>query len=554
MESASTDSSAAASSPNKAPAASRSRWWLPAGVLLVLGLALATLSSLPDDSLDPGMANLYAMVGTVVALLLLIVWFLFFSGFSARVRASGLAVLALLAAGCVGAVRRVEFTGGMRPEFDWRWTTSREAVLDQYLAQSSVPDAAQPPKIQLVVATAEDMAEYRGARRDGVVQGPLLARDWQAAPPRELWKHPVGGGYASLAVVGNLAITIEQRRGDEAVVAYDLASGAELWEHRYPALFSESLGGDGPRATPTLVGDKVYSLGATGVLVCLRADSGEQVWSTNILETNGVPNLTWGMSGSPLVVDGLVIVNPGSQKGGSESRALLALDAETGERRWAAGKTPAAYASPMLATLAGQQQIVIFDAEGLGGYLPADGQELWRAEWKTPYANAAAQPLVLPEDQLYFSTDQGGGVVQVRAAEGGFQAEILWTNNQMKCAYANPVFHEGYIFGLDEGILVCQNAADGKRAWKRGRYGHGQLLLSGDLLVVLSEQGDLALVEASPGEYRELGKIQALEGKTWNNPVLVRGRALVRNHLQMACYELPLAEASDATDAPASLP
>lgn len=527
-----TDSGSAATPLSVGP---RHRLWMPIFVVGLLAVGLVALRSFPDDSLDPGMANLYSMVGVAAAGVLLLAWFAFFAGLTWRARIAGLMILGALGTMVGASVRRLEFTGSMVPEFDWRWNESREEVLDAFLAAGSGPEQ---PAARLVAATAEDMPEFRGAERDGVITGPRLGRDWQAAPPRKLWSHPAGGGYSSFAVVGSLAVTIEQRRGDEAVVAYDLETGQQLWEHRYPALFSEALGGDGPRATPTLAEGRVYALGATGELVCLEAATGAPVWRKNVLEENGVANIAWGMSGSPLVVDGLVIVNPGAQKGSDQSAGLVAYDAATGERRWAGGRTPAAYASPMLATLAGQRQVVVFDAEGLAGYALDSGQELWRAEWKTQFGNAAAQPLVLPDDRLYFSTDAGGGVVQVTRVDEAWQAETLWTNNQMKCAYACPVYHEGHVYGLDEGILVCQNVADGKRAWKRGRYGHGQLLLADDLLLILSEQGELVLVEATPEAHRELAKQPALEGKTWNSPVLVRGRALVRNHLEMACFDL----------------
>ena len=163
-----------------------------------------------------------------------------------------------------------------------------------------------------------------------------------------MWRQPVGGGYASFAVAGDLAVTIEQRRDQEAVVGYDVATGHERWTYSYPAHFVERLGGPGPRATPTIRDGDVYSLGATGVLACLKAATGELKWSVNILD--GQPNVAWAMSGSPLVYDRFVVVNPGAQTAANQGKAVVAYDRETGKPVWRAGSARAGYSSPMLVT------------------------------------------------------------------------------------------------------------------------------------------------------------------------------------------------------------
>ncbi len=289
---------------------------------------------------------------------------------------------------------------------------------------------------------------------------------------------------------------------------------------------------------------KLYSLGATGELVCLELATGRKLWSLNILEQNASGNLEWAMSGSPLVYDGLVLVNPGNQKGTANSRSIAAFDLAEGKPLWSSGTTKAGYASPMLATLAGVRQVIMFDAAGLAGYDALDGRELWQTPWTSDHDINAAQPVILPEDRILISSSSGAELLQIRRDGDRWTADELWKNRKLKCGYANPIVYEGNVYGLDDIILACLELSTGKQLWKArgGQYGHGQMLLSHDLLVVLAETGELALVDASPRAFRELGRIQAIDGKTWNNPVLVGSRIFVRNHLEMAAYDLPTAD------------
>jgi outer membrane protein assembly factor BamB len=362
-----------------------------------------------------------------------------------------------------------------------------------------------------------------------------LWRDWAATPPRLLWKEPVGGGYAGFAVAGNLLMTIEQRGGDEAVVGYDTASGGERWAYAYPALFSERMGGDGPRATPTIVDGRVYSLGATGRLVCLEAATGQRRWETDILEGD---NLSWGMSGSPLVYDRFVVVSPGKQ--GAAGHTLVAYDRATGQKVWASGQARAGYSSPMLATLAGVRQILLFDGERLAGYDAGTGQELWHFDWQTQQDINVAQPLVLEGDRVFVTSGYGVGcaMLKVTHENGRWEPRPLWRKRTLRCKFTSPVALAGILYGLDEGVLTCIDEEKGERKWVGHRYGHGQLLLAGDLLLIMAETGELALVEASPAAFREVGRITVFEGKTWNCPALAGGKAYCRNDQEMAAYDL----------------
>jgi len=541
------------------------RMWVP-----ILGLALSAagmfaLQLLLPETIDTGGKRMLTLIVALVGFLWVLGWFFFASGLSARARIGTAVVLlaAMLATGL--SIRRVEFSGDMVPSFDWRWTKDRYVALEEHRTRGS--EHADDPVLGLIDLAAvtpgqDDVLEFRGPNRDGVSPGPALARDWATSPPKLLWRQPVGGGYASFLKIGPALITIEQRRDQEAIVAYAADTGHELWVYEYPALFSETLGGDGPRATPTYHDGKIYSLGATGELVALDFATGKKLWQLNILKDNECANLDWGMSGSPLIHEDVVIVNPGDQKGTDKSRAVVGYALADGKRRWAAGRAKTSYASPMLVTLGGTQQILIFDGVGLAGCDPTDGRELWRFPWKSDFDINAAQPVILDDQQIVITSASGSALVQVNRDAGAWTAEQVWMSRRLKGGYASPMAYDGALYGIDESILVALDLADGKQKWKdrKGQYGHGQMLRRDDLLVILGEAGELALVEATPTKFNELARIQAIEGKTWNVPLLVGNRVYVRNHLEMAAYELPTAEiydpeaASTAAEEETSLP
>jgi outer membrane protein assembly factor BamB len=363
-----------------------------------------------------------------------------------------------------------------------------------------------------------------------------IQTDWSRFPPVELWRRPIGPGWSSFAVSGDLFFTQEQRGDDEIVACYKLATGEPVWRHRDAARFWESNGGAGPRATPTLGDGRVYTFGATGILNTLDAGDGAVVWSRNAAADTGTTVPTWGFAGSPLVLDDVVIV--------AVAGTLAAYDLASGKPRWVGPARGGGYSSPHRMTIGGTLQVLLQSDYGVTSVAPASGAVLWEHAWQ---GAAIVQPALTADGDVLISTaNPPGGLgmrrIAVSAGRGGWTLEERWTSTGLKPYFNDFVVHKGHAFGFDGSILACINLVDGERAWKGGRYGYGQLLLlpDQDVLLVLSEEGELALVGATTDQFRELARFPALAGKTWNHPVLVGDILLVRNGEEMAAFRLSL--------------
>ena len=378
--------------------------------------------------------------------------------------------------------------------------------------------------------------DFRGPLRDGHYREQPIDVEWPAGGLTPIWKQPVGGGYASFVVARGRAFTIEQRGPEEVAAAYDVTTGRELWTSRWTAAFREMMGGDGPRATPTWADGRVYVLGGQGELRSLDEATGAVAWRTNILEDAGAANLQWGMAAAPLVVGDTVIVLPG----GSGGRSVVAYDRRTGKIAWSALDERMSYSSPMLVTLNGRSQLLVFAATRVVGLTPDRGQELWHHPWQTQYEVNASQPLVIGDNRVFLSSGYGTGatVIEITPAGQGYAVREVWRNILMKNQFTSSVLHDGHIYGLDEAILTCLDAASGERKWKNGRYGYGQVMLASGRLIVITEEGELALVRATPERFDEIVRFPVLEGKTWNHPAMAGGYLLVRNLNEMAAFDL----------------
>ena len=409
-------------------------------------------------------------------------------------------------------------------------------------AANTTPANAQTaasPSAPTATNTAHSSRNYwtnfRGPNRDGRYDEMAVLTNWPAHGLPLLWKEPVGVGYASVTIADGRAYTIEQRRRQEVVAAYDVNTGREVWTQKWNAEYADETG-DGPRTTPTWDDGWLYALGATGELRCLNAQTGAVRWGKNILSDNQAQNLQWAMAASPLIVDDKVIVLPG----GTNGKSVVAYNKVTGAPVWKVQNDVAAYVSPMLVTLADRRQILVVSASRVFGVAPEDGALLWSQSWDTDMGINVSQPLIVDKNRFFISSGYGKGasLIEVTGSGNSFQARSIWTNINMKNKFNSSVFDNGYVYGLDEGILTCLDVNTGNRKWKGGRYGYGQVLFASGHLIVISDTGELALVKASPDGYTEVAKFTALDGKTWNYPAIADGRLFVRNAKEMAVYKI----------------
>jgi outer membrane protein assembly factor BamB len=462
---------------------------------------------------------------------------------SARTRFAGAIVVLLLAWGVWPMLRMEGLTGTGDPALHWRWSKSAE---DAYLAQHGAaagPRGSLSPSTRpqgatgTLVAAPGDWTGFRGPNRDATVHGVTIATDWNANPPKLLWRQRVGPAWSSVAVVGNRVFTQEQRGETEAVVCRDADSGSELWSHEDPVRFSDILSGPGPRATPTFADGRLYTFSAGGTLNCLDAATGQRIWSHDSAAEAGAKVPAWGFASSPLVTHGVAIVFAG----GEGPKGLRAYRADTGDPAWTAAAGRDSYSSPQLATVGGEEQVLFLSDGGLTAFDAATGSPRWEFA-NINRAPRSLQPLAVAPDQFLISLgmELETARVEVSRNAAGFAAAQRWASRQLKPSFNDSVLYNGNVYGFDGPTFCCIDAQTGARRWKHGRYGTGQVLLLADqpLLVVLTDTGEVVLVAASPDSHQELARFQPINGKTWNHPAIAHNRLYVRNSEEMACFEL----------------
>ncbi|MCK5134587.1 MAG: PQQ-binding-like beta-propeller repeat protein [Bacteroidales bacterium] len=503
------------------------RW----GAIVLMIVAMVATSRIIHESIATGMQGMMFFIYAIPVLsLAFVVWAVASRHLSDKLRRAMMVATILLACGVWTLVRSDGITGDAGADFAWRWAETPEERLlaqagDESMALPSAPAAAE---------AGADWPGFRGPDRDGIIHGIQIETDWSASPPIELWRQPIGPGCSSFAVRGDLLYTQEQRGEDEVVACYNLTTGEPVWRHRDTARFWDSHAGAGPRSTPTLSDGRVYTFGATGILNVLAANDGAVVWSRNAASDTDTKVPGWGFTSSPLVVDDVVIV--------AVTGALIAYDLATGDPRWFGPDGGGSYSSPHLLTIDGVAQILLMSEVGATSVAPTDGTLFWEYPW--PQDDRILQPALTADGNVLLNTGGKKGMRRIVVTHGpnGWTIEERWTSVQMKSYFNDFVVHEGHAFGFDGPSLACIDIDDGKRKWKGGRYG-GQLILLADqnLLLVLSEKGELALVMAAPDQFTELARFPAIEGKTWNHPVLAGDILLVRNTQEMVAFRLSLA-------------
>ena len=523
--------------------------------LIGSGIALLAVLSFPAAWLlagpltgDDGTRETILLLATgSAAALAAAIWVAALSGWSWPVKGAvlGGAAAALLLA---GVLLRPTVDGAMKINgFAWRFGETPEDRVAAFAAANAPAPAAPAGDLPPLTAGPGDWPGLLGRDRDGRVPDAAIRTDWQERTPRTLWRHPVGPGWGGFSVVGDRCFTLEQRGEEETVACYDAATGDPLWTHAVPARFVriDLQGRDGPASTPTFHDGRVFSMGATGVVTCLDARTGSPVWKRELI-ADPAANITWGLSCSPLVVDGVVVVLPGVAAGAGS--AAMGLDAETGETVWQSGDSPASYCSPVAATIGGKRQFLAFEATGLRGLSPA-GETRWEIPWTNQPQVNAALPIAVG-DRVFLSSGYGTGAAlyDVGRDVGGEPREE-WVNRRFKLKFNDAVLHEGHLYGLSEGILSCVDVATGDQIWKAGRYGYGQCLLLGTatgdpVLLVTAEDGDLALVNPSPDGFEEVARYSdaaggtLLSGTCWNHPAYAHGRLYWRNGAEAVCVRL----------------
>jgi outer membrane protein assembly factor BamB len=452
---------------------------------------------------------------------------------------------ALLAASWSLLLQNYGTRGDFAFDMDWRWDKSPE---QRFLADRA---EREPQDTSSLEPTKEDFSDpewpgFRGPKRDGIQSGTLISADW-TTQPEELWRIKLGPAWSSFAVAGNYLFTQEQRGDQDAVVCYQADSGQEIWSSSVESRFFEALGGLGPRATPTIANGKIYAMCAEGPLRCLQASDGTELWSRDLREVAQCDPPMWGFSSSPLVTDGVVAVHAG----GDDDLAVVALDANTGDLRWSAKSGKQSYSSFQEIQLGDNNYIAILTEQGAQLFKPDSGELCLEYEW--PHSGyRALQAQLVKGNQLLIPTGTGRGtrLIEINEVDNQLQAQELWTSRDMKPDFNDLVVHQGYLYGFDNQIFACVDLEDGKRKWKRGRYGKGQVLClaDSDLLLVAAENGDLVLLRANPKKHDELARFSSLDGKTWNHPVVVGDRLYLRNAAEAVCYRLPTGTASESSN------
>ena len=539
---------------------SRAAWSERIGAMaLIAAAALLTRFALHPSITGGAMGYLPYVLLIVSVPPFLVVWAALARRFSQPTRWATMALAIFLGCGVWALTRTDGVKGEGGFQITWRWTATAEERLLAQTRNETLPPPPAPAPVAVaapeptpaktaepattpVAAPKKDYgiarvawSGFRGPNRDGLSAGTRIRTGWEASPPKQVWRRLVGPGWSSFAVAGDLIYTQEQRGEHELVSAYRLSTGESVWRHQDAARFYESNGGAGPRSTPTIHNGRVYTMGATGIVNALDAATGARVWTKNAESDTGAPRPIWGFAASPVIVGDLLVT--------AASGRLAAYDLANGTLKWTQKTVGGGYSSPQMATLGGVQQILLASGGGLTS-VGLDGKTLWSVTGAE--AVAIVQPVVLEDGSVLFGPCDAMGGLGLRRlnvahnSDGSWKVEERWTSRGLKPYFNDYVVHKGHAYGFDGTILSAINLESGERVWKGGRYGAGQMILlrDQDVLLVLSEEGEIALVSATPDKHTELAKFKAIEGKTWNHPVLVDDLLLVRNGEEMAAFRL----------------
>ena len=511
-------------------------WWLVAsrtplldrliGLVLFIAAAAAVIFSQKSTGLGGMLMALalpYMTIGMVVVLV---------ATYPLRwpLRRWVLAAFLLTCAGVYCAMRVDSIGGNLAPVTSWRWQPTTQEQSEAVPRFEAHATAVLPAE-----AGPGDWPAFRGPRRDGRATGIRFSTDW-STPPKEVWRRNIGPAWSSFIAVGDYLFTQEQRGSEELVTCYNAATGDPVWQNQVEAQFDDSMG-LGPRATPTFVDGKLYTQGGTGVLQCLDAATGNTLWKRDLTKDaeRGVPG--YGFCSSPLVANDLVIVFTL----GGDGKSIIAYRRETGEPAWRAGHHTSGYCSPQLAVIQEVPQVLMVSDFGIQSFVPETGAALWEYPWGIKTNPRCTQPVEIGNKSVMFGATgtSGSCLLRIEKKDSGWTTQEKWMTKKFRPYFNDGVLHKGYYYGFDGERVACLDLDTGERRWEGNRYS-GQLLLLADMdmLLILSEAGDVALVPATPERFSEVARFKALTGKTWNHPVVAHGKLFVRNSQEAACFEL----------------
>lgn len=509
---------------------------------------------------DPAVCNILLLIGVFFSIFIPLLWFTLWSAWPAPVRYVPM-VTAVAAVAIFFVVFEIQgVSGELIPRLGYRFGAKPDQRLDELAPDSAGQPGENEPTANLASPDPQAFPQFLGPDRNSRLAGPILETDWQSHPPEELWRIPIGAGWSGFAVEHGRMYTMEQRGPNEYVSCYRVQDGKNLWGTPIEARHETVMGYVGPRCTPLLLDGRVYASGATGVLRCLDQLTGEVIWQKDLLEMYGVSaaqesrNIAWGRANSPLAYelpDRKIVIIPAGGADASKPEqmvSLVAFDAVTGEKVWEGGHQQISYASPCVVTVDGEDQILTVNEATISGHNPATGEELWMLDWPGSSSGNATCSQVhdLGGNRFFVSKGYGQGarVFTVKKSDDGqFSPEVVWDNRRvLKTKFTNVAIADGYAFGLNDGILEKVNLDDPKPLWRKRGFGSGQVLMVGEILLVMSEDGELAAVDPKADKFRELGRFKALSSEiapTWNPLCLYGDLLLIRNAEEAACYRLP---------------